>query len=117
MAELSEVKNRVAKKIEEVMHRTYDPLILADAVIPLAQLQWDKPMAGEINAILDTMRPTDASTFAVVCEFVRRRNAAFQPKPVDPRVDEIALIICQSRNAGLSIQQTAAKIAALGEVK
>jgi len=30
-----------------------------------------------------------------------------------PRVDEIALIICQSRDAGLSIQQTAAKIAAL----
>jgi hypothetical protein len=38
-----------------------------------------------------------------------------------PRVDEIALIICQSRDAGLSIQQTAAKIAAkiaaLDEVK
>jgi hypothetical protein len=76
MAELSEIKNRVAKKLAEVMHRTYDPLILADAIIPLAQLQWDKPMAGEINAIFDTMRHVDFSTFAVVCEFVRRRNNA-----------------------------------------
>ena len=117
MAELSEVKKRVAKKIEEVMHRTYDSLILADAIIPLAQLPWEPPMAGEINAIFDTMQAADASTFGVVCAFVRRRNAAIQPKPVDPRVDEIALIICQSRDAGLSIQQTAAKIAALDEVK
>lgn len=45
------------------------------------------------------------------------RNAALHPKPVDPRVDEIAMIICQSRDAGLSIKQTAAKIAALYEVK
>jgi hypothetical protein len=85
MAELSEIKKRVAKKIEEVMHRTYDSLILADAIIPLAQLPWEPPMAGEINAIFDTMQAADASTFGVVCAFVRRRNAAIQPKPVDPR--------------------------------
>ena len=116
MAELSEVKKRVAKKIEEVMHRTYDPLILADAVIPLAPLQWDKPMAGEINAIFDTMQPADASTFAVVCEFVRRRNAAFQPKPVDPRREAVRRVLWKAGTMSEE-QKLDAILAAIGEVK
>ena len=116
MAELSEVKKRVAKKIEEVMHRTYDSLILADAIIPLAQLPWEPPMAGEINAIFDTMQPADASTFAVVCEFVRRRNAAFQPKPVDPRREAVRRVLWKVR--GMSEKQKIDEIlAAIDEVK
>jgi hypothetical protein len=118
MAELSEVKKRVAKKIEEVMHRTYDPLILADAVIPLAQLPWGPPVAGEINAIFDMMHHVDFSTFAVVCEFVRRRNAAIaeMPKPVDPRREAVRRVLW--RAGTMSEEQKLDEIlAALGEVK
>jgi len=88
---------------------------------PFLQLPWDEPIKEEIDRACDDC---DAggdnfrSTLEyLIKEFVRRRNAVIHPKPVDPRVDEIALIICQSRDAGLSIQQTAAKIAALDEVK
>jgi hypothetical protein len=91
------------------------------AAAPFLQLPWDEPIKEEIDRACDDC---DAggdnfrSTLEyLIKEFVRRRNAVIHPKPVDPRVDEIALIICQSRDAGLSIQQTAAKIAALDEVK
>jgi hypothetical protein len=116
MAELSEIKKRVAKKIEEVMHRTYDSLILADAIIPLAQLPWEPPMAGEINAIFDTMQAADASTFGVVCAFVRRRNAAIQPKPVDPRWKAI-LKLTMSWDPESAHEKADEILAALDEVK
>jgi hypothetical protein len=94
MAELSEVKKRVPKKIGEVMHRTYDPIILADAIIPLAQFQLDKPTEKELDYL--TTRWSASQEEAIrdsVIEFVRRRNAALQSKPVDPRIAKVVVIL------------------------
>ena len=164
MAELIEQpRTRIARYLVNECGQTIeDSFDIADALIPMAQLPWDEPTEEEID------NAGRRGIESALREFVRRRNAALQPKPVDPRkpyccfigcqnpptwqvdahvgleddtqscddhlghlltdaplhtvcpirpvdprVDEIALIICQSRDAGVSIQQTAAKIAAL----
>jgi hypothetical protein len=73
-------------------------------------------VAGEINAIFDMMHHVDFSTFAVVCEFVRRRNAAIaeMPKPVDPRREAVRRVLWKAA----TIEQKLDEIfAAFDEVK
>jgi hypothetical protein len=113
MAELSEVKKRVAKKIEEVMHRTYDPLILADAVIPLAQLQWDKPTKEEIQHLLD-MRTSSLGD--MLREFISCRTDDPRPQPVDPRREAVRRVLWRAGTMSEE-QKLDAILAAIGEVK
>jgi hypothetical protein len=119
MAELTkEVIERVAAELQSRCHfkEIETSFRVAEAIIPLAQLPWGPPVAGEINAIFDTMRHVDFSTFAVVCEFVRRRNAVILPKPVDPRREAVRRVLW--RAGTMSEEQKLDEIlAALGEVK
>lgn len=57
------------------------------AMAPHLQLPWDEPTREET----DSIREFDSLWFA--CEFVRRRNAALPPKPVDPRIEKIMSIL------------------------
>ena len=79
----------------------------ARAAAPYLQLPWDEPLKGEITAI--SMLPVEASTFAVVCEFVRRRNAALQPKPVDPAIEVVSRML-RDRSLDTSFDDYAAKL-------
>jgi hypothetical protein len=65
----------------------------ARAAAPYLQLPWDEPLRGELDTIFNAMPRTDPSVFAVVCAFVRRRNAAIQPKPVDSRFEKVKAIL------------------------
>jgi hypothetical protein len=121
MAELTEQQIEQASKASRL---AYDESTEVDcigdslrAAAPYLQLPWEPPMSGEINAIFDTMRHVDFSTFAVVCEFVRRRNAAFQPKPVDPRREKIIAALDKQYLNGESSKIADAILAALDEVK
>jgi len=121
MAELTkEVIERVAAELQSRCHfkEIETSFRVAEAIIPLAQLPWGPPVAGEINAIFDMMHHVDFSTFAVVCEFVRRRNAAIaeMPKPVDPRREAVLRVLWKVR--GMSEEQKLDEIlAAIDEVK
>jgi hypothetical protein len=62
---------------------------------PFLQLPWDEPTEEEWSAIFHSIPGSSARSWASssarswACEFVRRRNAALQPKPVDPRLEKI----------------------------
>ncbi len=72
MTELTEQQIEQAIAVAERMRRA----------APFLQLPWDEPTEEEIESALQ--------------EFVRRRNAALQPKPVDPRKPYCCFIGCQN---------------------
>jgi hypothetical protein len=94
MAELSEVRDRVRQIINDALahankvgRMVYAGDNVVDPVIKAAQLPWDEPSDEEWSAIFHSIPSSSARSWA--CEFVRRRNAALQPKPVDPRLEKI----------------------------
>jgi len=62
---------------------------------------------GEITTIYDSMLPGEANTFAVVRAFVRHRNAALQPKPVDPAIEVVSKML-RDRSLDTSLDDYAA---------
>ena len=81
----------------------------ARAAAPYLQLPWDEPLMGEITTIYDSMLHGEANTFAVVRAFVRHRNAALQPKPVDPAVEVVSRML-RGRSLDTSFDDYAAKL-------
>ena len=115
MAELSKQQIEqaiVAFENTEGHQKTGELLSMKERMLraaPYLQLPWDEPLKGEITAIFDSMLPVEASTFAVVCEFVRRRNAALQPKPVDPAIEVVSRML-RDRSLDASYDDYAAKL-------
>ena len=63
---------------------------------PFLQLPWDEPSVEEFRPCWEYAKhisPIDKAMESALCEFVRRRNAALQPKPVDPRIAVIVGIL------------------------
>ncbi len=87
MAELIEqTRTRIARYLVNEYGQTIeDSLVIADALIPMAQLPWDEPTEEEID------NASRRGIESALREFIRRRNAALQPKPVDPRRENLLL--------------------------
>lgn len=72
------------------------------AAAPFLQLPWDEPTEDEAHVIHSTnlglglTSSFDRNVFEVLCRFVRRRNAALLPKPVDPRREAVMNVLRQS---------------------
>jgi len=66
----------------------------ARAAAPYLQLPWDEPTYEELDIAVSDARIGDlASSKDILHEFVRRRNAALQPKPVDPAVEVVSRML------------------------
>lgn len=63
---------------------------IAKHVAPFLQLPWDEMTKEEFRSINCEFATT---SFHIVQEFIRRRNAALIPKPVDPRKKAIEAIL------------------------
>jgi hypothetical protein len=61
---------------------------------PFLQLPWDEPTEEEID------NAGRRGIESALREFVRRRNAALQPKPVDPRREKIRNVLALGVDAG-----------------
>ena len=109
MADLTDEQLSKAVHAVERKHRQYDQTsdVLRSAT-PYLQLPWDEPTEAEINLAygrtVDVVGAVcrDISQM-VVREFVRRRNAALLPKPVDPRRKKIADILGRHVPDGISV--------------
>lgn len=84
---------------------------------PFLQLPWDEPNQEEW-AQLSFTNSSDAEKFRA---WIRRRNAALIPKPVDPRIDLIDKALCNFmhslNNTEERTKAAQAIIAVLDEVK
>lgn len=72
------------------------------AAAPFLQLPWDEPSKEEIRQATGDLIGLDADSvpdqrqrqfIGIVWYFVRRRNAALMPKPVDPRRERIRSVL------------------------
>ena len=103
MAELTkEVIERVAAELQSRCHfkEIETSFRVAEAIIPLAQLPWDDPTKEEAESFHEdyyTFASTSIpSTLHALVRFIRYRNAALQPKSVDPRIAVILGILDSS---------------------
>ena len=105
MAKLTkEVIERVAAELQSrcFFKEIETSFSVAEAIIPLAQLPWDEPSVEEfrpcweyakhISLYANRISLIDEAMESALCEFVRRRNAALQPKP-DPRIAKLVVIL------------------------
>lgn len=136
MATLSEEKIEAAAKIyQDEVHRGTPGILGWDecsfddqkdiarclrAAAPFLQLSWDEPTEGAIGAaaidLFGSSRNVDLLVTLDVCkQFVRRRNAALLPNPVDPRTKAIRKAM---EGTGIDLSLVMDRIlAALDEVK
>jgi hypothetical protein len=71
------------------------------AAAPFLQLPWDEPTVEEYDiAVRDVRIGNTANGVDIARSIVRRRNAALQPKPVDPRRDAIRRVVEALRKTG-----------------
>lgn len=69
------------------------------AAAPFLQLPWDEPSTDELGSCFTTAykkdgySPTQMDINFILTWFVRRRNAALAPNPVDPRINAIARVL------------------------
>ena len=73
---------------------------------PFLQLPWDEPSVEEfrpcweyakhLSLYANHISLINEAIESALCEFVRRRNAALQPKPVDPRIAVILGVLDSS---------------------
>lgn len=68
------------------------------AAAPFLQMPWIEPTVEEWSAIYRDA--TSLSARLRVCEFVRRRNAALLPKPVDPIRNAVEQAFTRLRDRG-----------------
>ena len=68
----------------------------ARAAAPFLQMAWDEPTESEVSAAFTRQfMPLDAYTSmrSGISKFVANRNAALQPKPVDPRREAVIQVL------------------------
>ena len=93
------------------------------AVAPFLQLPWDEPTVDEAERLHNHNArtvPAYMGTFQAIGQFVRGRNAALNPKPVDPRIDMVKRIVqhfLPASSTGICEEITERVVAAIDEVK
>jgi hypothetical protein len=92
---------------ETIGYRSQDRYrVMAHDAAPFLQLPWDEPTEEEWSAIFHSIPGSSARSWASssarswACEFVRRRNAALLPKPVDPRIAAVLGVLRMPPSTG-----------------